>query len=107
MKIVFAISVSLVLALNCLGAERRGAAADKHAPTKDNPATNEHSAVEVKNKSSFTMDPSGRNPFWPIGFKPIAKASKTEHAGPEIQPSAFVVSSITLGQGERLAIING
>jgi hypothetical protein len=64
--------------------------------------------LELKNKSSFTMEASGRNPFWPIGWKPVAKAQTNgEHAGPEIPPSAFVVSSITLDQGARFAIING
>ena len=50
--------------------------------------------VELKNKSSFTIDASGRNPFWPIGWKPVARAqnSATEHTGPDILPSAFVVT---------------
>jgi hypothetical protein len=64
--------------------------------------------IELKNKSSFTMDASGRNPFWPIGWKPVARTqTTTEHTGPDILPSAFVVSSITLDQGARFAIING
>jgi hypothetical protein len=64
--------------------------------------------IELKNKSSFTMDGSGRNPFWPIGWKPVARTqTTTEHTGPDILPSAFVVSSITLDQGARFAIING
>ena len=64
-------------------------------------------AVELKNKSAFTMEASGRNPFWPIGWKPVARASTNEHSGPEIQPSAFTVSSITVDKGGRFAIING
>ncbi len=66
-------------------------------------------AIELKNKSSFTMDASGRNPFWPIGWKPVARVQNatTEHSGPDILPTAFVVSSITLDQGARFAIING
>lgn len=65
-------------------------------------------AIELKHKSSFTMDASGRNPFWPIGWKPVARVQNTtEHSGPDILPSAFVVSSITLDQGARFAIING
>jgi hypothetical protein len=68
----------------------------------------EPSAIELKNKSSFTMDASGRNPFWPIGWKPVARTQNTaEHVGPEILPSAFVVSSITVDNGARFAIING
>jgi hypothetical protein len=65
--------------------------------------------IELKNKSSFTMDASGRNPFWPIGWKPVARVQNTtaEHSGPDILPTAFVVSSITLDQGARFAIING
>lgn len=64
--------------------------------------------IELKNKSSFTMDGSGRNPFWPIGWKPVVRTqTTTEHTGPDILPSAFVVSSITLDQGARFAIING
>jgi hypothetical protein len=66
-------------------------------------------AIELKNKSSFTMDASGRNPFWPIGWKPVARLQNnpTEHSGPDILPTAFVVSSITMDQGARFAIING
>jgi hypothetical protein len=64
-------------------------------------------AIELTNKSSFTMEASGRNPFWPIGWKPVERASTNEHSGPEIQPSAFVVSSITVDGGGRFAIING
>lgn len=64
-------------------------------------------AIELKNKSSFTMDGSSRNPFWPIGWKPVARVQTSEHTGPEILPTAFLVSSITLDQGARFAIING
>jgi hypothetical protein len=67
----------------------------------------ETAAIELKNKSSFTMDVSGRNPFWPIGWKPVARVQTTEHSGPDILPSAFLVSSITLDQGAHFAIING
>ena len=65
--------------------------------------------IELKHKSAFTMDGSGRNPFWPIGWKPVARAqtTTTEHSGPDILPTAFVVSSITLDHGARFAIING
>ena len=64
--------------------------------------------IEVKHKSSFTMDASGRNPFWPIGFKPVVQTQITnEHAGTDIPASAFLVSSITLDEGARFAIING
>jgi hypothetical protein len=91
MKRLFAILVLTSLALRCGRAEETAA------------------AIELKNKSSFTMDASGRNPFWPIGWKPVARVQNTttEHTGPDILPSAFVVSSITMGQGPHYAIING
>lgn len=65
-------------------------------------------AIELKRTSSFSLDASGRNPFWPIGWKPVAKNTATaEASGPEIPESAFVVSSITVDSGTRFAIING
>src|SRR5947209_4672750 len=66
--------------------------------------------LEVKNKSSFAMDESGRNPFWPIGWRPASKVAtpaQGEHATSDISPSAFLVSSITVDTGGRFAIING
>ena len=66
--------------------------------------------LELKNKSSFTIPENGRNPFWPIGWKPAPKATAsttTESAGPEVQPSAFVVTSIVMDPRARFAIING
>jgi hypothetical protein len=89
MKTLLAISILALSGLTCVRAETAA------------------TAIEVKNKSTFTIDASGRNPFWPIGWKPVAKASTTDHGGLEIQPSAFVVSSITLDKGGRFAIING
>jgi hypothetical protein len=64
--------------------------------------------IDLKNKSSFKMDSAARNPFWPIGWKP-AKISSNGGADPagEIPPSAFVVTSITVDQSARFAIING
>ena len=88
MKTFLTISVLALLTLRCARAEQAR-------------------AIELKNKSAFTMEASGRNPFWPIGWKPVAKANTSDHSGPEIQPSAFVVSSITLDHGTRFAIING
>ncbi len=65
-------------------------------------------AIELKNKSSFAVEGSGRNPFWPIGWKPSAHVQETaEHVGPQISPAAFVLTSITLDHGTRFAIING
>lgn len=59
-----------------------------------------------KNKSTFTLDANERNPFWPIGWKPAVKVGP-ETAGPDISPTVFLVSSITLGESDRFAIING
>jgi hypothetical protein len=71
-------------------------------------AADDAPAIDLKTKSAFTMDGSGRNPFWPIGWKPVARAqTTTEHSGPDILPTAFVVTSITLDHGARFAIING
>ena len=67
----------------------------------------EATAIKLKNKSTFTMEASGRNPFWPIGWKPAAKVNTNQHVGPEIQSSTFLVSSITFDKGGRFAIING
>src|SRR5258708_28468306 len=92
MKTILGILTLTVLSLPCLRAE--------DAP----------SAIELKNKWSFTMDASGRNPFWPIGWRPVAHVQNNptpEHTGPDILPSAFVVSSITFDRGNRFAIING
>ena len=102
MKTILVLLTLSALWLSSLRAE--DAAAAKDAPAaKDEPA-----AIELKNKSSFAMDASGRNPFWPIGWKPVARTqTMTEHTGPDILPTAFVVSSITLDQGARFAIING
>ena len=70
----------------------------------------EKAALELKTKSSFIVESGSRNPFWPIGWKPAARLTEpnsAEHTGPEISASAFVVSSITLGQSNRFAIVNG
>ncbi len=67
------------------------------------------SALDVKSKSSFAME-NNRNPFWPIGWKPsarLADPTSTDHSGPEISPSAFLVTSITVSDNMRFAIVNG
>lgn len=66
----------------------------------------ETSRIELKHKSSFALSVTDRNPFWPIGWKPSPKIA-ADKAGPAIPSSAFVVSSITLGNNQRFAIING
>lgn len=64
--------------------------------------------LEVKNKSSFKIAAGSRSPFWPIGFKPTTKISQTEtDQGGDVSPTAFSVTSITLGAGGHFAIING
>jgi hypothetical protein len=69
----------------------------------------ESPVLEIKNKSSFQMERNGRNPFWPIGFKPAAQLSNrsANHAEPDVPLTAFLLTSITLDQGARFAIVNG
>ena len=95
----------LLLLLVSSIALRVSSAAEEPAtdPASPTPAT-----LELKHKSFFAMEESGRNPFWPIGWKPAVKSVSGEHvAGPDVRASAFLVSSITLEQGARYAIING
>ena len=68
----------------------------------DDPTT-----FDIKNKSSFKMQ--GRNPFWPIGWKPSGLPASTdaEHSGSDIPVTAFVLTSVTIEKGGRFAIING
>ncbi|MEP7071198.1 MAG: hypothetical protein ABI839_02305 [Verrucomicrobiota bacterium] len=65
--------------------------------------------IQLKHQSSFDFEQGSRNPFWPIGWKPSAKAGQNgaAPAGPVIPASAFLVSSITLDPGAKFAIING
>jgi hypothetical protein len=65
--------------------------------------------ITNKGESSFKLDASSRNPFWPIGWKPSAKFSGKGGGGQigDIPASAFVVSSITIDSTGRFAIING
>ena len=63
--------------------------------------------IELKNKSSFQVESNGRNPFWPIGFKPLAATARASGAGLDVPLSAFLLTSITLDQGTHFAIING
>ena len=66
------------------------------------------SVVQAKTQSTFHSEDNSRNPFWPIGWKPVAKAKDpTSHSGPDILPAAFSVTSITLDPGAHFAIING
>lgn len=81
-----------------------------NAKTEAKPANTETvPAFELQHKSSFTMEDSSRNPFWPIGWKPPVKLStNTSDTGvADILPSAFVVSSITVDSAGSFAIVNG
>ena len=63
--------------------------------------------LEVKNKSSFTMEGNSRNPFWPIGWKPAVRSGSDDHVDRRLPASAFLVSSIAMQAQEHFAIING
>ncbi|MGI8432841.1 MAG: hypothetical protein ACR2MW_11205 [Chthoniobacterales bacterium] len=64
-------------------------------------------AITLKHLSSFTGDTT-RNPFWPIGWaKPNPKDPTSVQVTPLLSPSAFALTSITTGGGERFAILNG
>jgi hypothetical protein len=101
------IALPLFAAADMPAPEAAPAASPEASPTAS-PAE-QIPVLEVKNKSSFVLDESSRNPFWPIGWKPAAKqtTATNESAGPQILPTAFHVSSITVDQGGRFAIING
>jgi len=64
----------------------------------------ETAPLQANHKSSFELK-GDRNPFWPIGWKPVGRYGE----GPtfEIPESAFVVTSITIEKAGRFAIING
>lgn len=51
----------------------------------------------------------GRNPFWPIGWKPSGLTTNPEAAGggSDIPSTSFVLTSIAMEKGARFAIING
>lgn len=100
---------SLSLVTLCLGLACAGAASE--TPAAEEAGKSETPPLELKHRSSFELGESGRNPFWPIGWKPAAKANAAanpnDHSGPDISPEAFVVSSITVDASGRYAIING
>lgn len=108
-KIIALLSMSILTVFGATGAAKPvDKPADKPvAKPVDKPA--EPGKIEVKNKSSFTMDAASRNPFWPIGWKPTTKLSAggMDQGGADIPASAFSLSTITLDRGMRFAIING
>ena len=103
MKKFLFISMSTLAALSFLSAADPPAVQPKTKLAADQPA------IELKNKSAFTVEIGSRNPFWPIGFKPTARVAHggADHAGGDVPPSAFLVTTITVDPGARFAIING
>lgn len=67
----------------------------------------EPAPLEIKSKSSFKME--GRNPFWPIGWKPSGATSSAAdgNSGSDIPANSFMLTSVTIEKGGRFAIING
>lgn len=64
---------------------------------------------ELKNRSSFTIQPAARPPFWPIGWvrrdtngAPVAVAGVAQ----ALDEKSFLVTSILVGN-PSLAVING
>jgi hypothetical protein len=85
-------------------------AADATSTTSSSTSPQAAPVLELKHKSSFTMEETSRNPFWPIGWKPTPKqttSAPTENAGPAISADVFRVSSITVDATGKFAIING
>jgi hypothetical protein len=70
-------------------------------------AADEAPAVELKQKSSFEGAPNDRDPFWPIGWKKPGPKAATAGPGPDLTPSSFSLTSVTMGDGQRFAILNG
>lgn len=103
MKRVFSISISILAATSFVRA------ADKPTVEPKSKSPTEQAAIELKNKSVFTLENGSRNPFWPIGWKPTAKVANnsSDHAGGDVPATAFLVTTITLDAGTHFAIING
>ena len=91
--------IALCLTTSCLGVVR----AAENTPEEATAAP----AITLTHKSSFSAD-NTRNPFWPIGWtRPNPKDPSANQATPLLSPSAFALTSITTGGGERFAILNG
>lgn len=103
MKKILFVSMSILAAFSFLRAADQPAVEPKTNLAADEPA------IELKNKSAFNVENGSRNPFWPIGFKPTARVAHggADHAGGDVPPSAFLVTTITVDPGARFAIING
>jgi hypothetical protein len=70
-------------------------------------------AYELKNRSSFGINPGARTPLWPIGWKkgnaafvPALNKPQVVTKAFQIQPSHFTVTSVLLAT-PPVAIING
>ncbi len=102
-------SVSVFTAGQLYAAEAAAPAAQSSPASGAAPAATSTTKIELKHLSSFKVENSTRNPFWPIGWKPAAKISDSgaDQAGPEVPVSAFRVSSIAVEANGRFAIING
>ncbi len=61
--------------------------------------------IELKHKSAFA--PNDRDPFWPIGWKKPGPKIVSGGVGPSLTASAFSLTSVTMGLGQRFAILNG
>jgi hypothetical protein len=106
-RIITLISLSIFSATGAIAAAEPAKTTTAPEPAKTI-AKDEPVKIELKNKSSFAMDVGSRNPFWPIGWKPSAKLSGSKgDQGGDIPVSAFLVTTITVDQGARFAIING
>jgi len=101
--------LAILAALLATATVLRSAETPAPSPAADQRAANQPPKVELKRVSTFASDSVTRNPFWPIGFKPVAKVTSSgiDHTGPEIPVTAFSVTSIALDSGARFAIING
>lgn len=115
-RFLISICLTIGLASALFAAQEKAASAAPKTKPSESPApddvknkpSNEPVAITVKNKSSFQMDAGTRSPFWPIGFKPIARvAGAGGTAMGDVPPGAFLVTSITLDGATRFAIING
>lgn len=113
------LTVTIVAGVLALHSAKAADATAANAPVTPPPSaeasgegTPAPAVIELKNKSAFAIPDNGRSPFWPIGWKPSPKQTAaggqtSESAGPELQPSAFLVSSIVMDPRARFAIING
>ena len=90
---------ALCLTTTCVSAGLGAASAPEEATVAP--------AITLTHKSSFTSV-NTRNPFWPIGWaKPNPKDPTAVQVTPLLSPSAFALTSVTTGGGERFAILNG